>query len=117
MEEVKECELPGMVKIEEVNLSWVLGRNEQEVMEGFRLASQESLSSFGDNRLLVERYIDNPRHIEIQIIGDKHGNTVISPTLLKTIELTKEIVLFARARMFYPEEKSKSNRRSTICSP
>lgn len=70
MEVARECGLPGIF--------WLLMvRNDQEVIEGFRIASQESLSSFGDNRLLVERYIDNPRHIEIQIIGDRHGNTVV----------------------------------------
>ena len=35
--------------------------------EGFRLSSQEASSSFGDDRLLVEKFIDNPRHIEIQV--------------------------------------------------
>jgi pyruvate carboxylase len=46
------------------------------VKEGFRFASQEAKSSFGDDRLLIEKFIDHPRHIEIQIIGDKFGNTV-----------------------------------------
>lgn len=36
--------------------------------EGFRFSSQEAASSFGDDRLLIEKYIDNPRHIEIQVI-------------------------------------------------
>src|SRR5690554_6572129 len=40
------------------------------------MAKTESMASFGDDRLLVEKFIDNPRHIEIQIIADKHGNTV-----------------------------------------
>ncbi|CAI2166130.1 316_t:CDS:10 [Funneliformis geosporum] len=53
--------------------------NDQEVIEGFKLASQESLSSFGDDRLLVEKYIDNPRHIEIQLIADKFGNVLYLP--------------------------------------
>lgn len=35
--------------------------------EGFRFSSQEAASSFGDDRLLIEKYIDNPRHIEIQV--------------------------------------------------
>jgi propionyl-CoA carboxylase alpha chain len=34
------------------------------------------MSSFGDSRLLVEKFIEEPRHIEIQILADKHGNTV-----------------------------------------
>ncbi|CAG8503278.1 5029_t:CDS:2 [Funneliformis mosseae] len=53
--------------------------NDQEVIEGFKLASQESLSSFGDDRLLVEKYIDNPRHIEIQLIADNFGNVFYLP--------------------------------------
>lgn len=48
--------------------------NDKEAKEGFRLSSQEAKSSFGDDRLLVEKFVDNPRHIEVQIIGDKHGN-------------------------------------------
>lgn len=44
--------------------------------EGFKLSSQEALSSFGDSRMLVEKFIDNPRHIEIQVLGDKHGNVI-----------------------------------------
>ncbi|GBC02357.1 hypothetical protein RclHR1_04590010 [Rhizophagus clarus] len=53
--------------------------NDQEVIEGFKLASQESKSSFGDDRLLIEKYIDNPRHIEIQILADKFGNALYLP--------------------------------------
>ncbi|XP_078258340.1 propionyl-CoA carboxylase alpha chain, mitochondrial [Rhinoraja longicauda] len=48
--------------------------DDDETREGFRFSSQEAASSFGDDRLLIEKLIDNPRHIEIQVIGDKHGN-------------------------------------------
>uniref|UniRef100_A0A8C7KL02 propionyl-CoA carboxylase n=1 Tax=Oncorhynchus kisutch TaxID=8019 RepID=A0A8C7KL02_ONCKI len=44
--------------------------------EGFRLSSQEAASSFGDDRLLIEKFVDNPRHIEIQVLADKHGNAL-----------------------------------------
>ncbi|XP_072332158.1 propionyl-CoA carboxylase alpha chain, mitochondrial isoform X2 [Scyliorhinus torazame] len=50
--------------------------NDDETREGFRFSSQEASSSFGDDRLLIEKFIDNPRHIEIQILGDKHGNAL-----------------------------------------
>lgn len=50
--------------------------NDQEAVEGYRFSSQEAASSFGDDRLLVEKYVDNPRHIEIQILCDKHGNAI-----------------------------------------
>ena len=53
--------------------------NDKEAREGFRLSSQEAKSSFGDDRLLIEKFIDNPRHIEIQILGDKHGTTLYLP--------------------------------------
>src|SRR6202008_3932200 len=39
-------------------------------------AKREAKAAFGDDRLLVEKYVDNPRHIEVQVIGDSHGNLV-----------------------------------------
>ncbi|PVU95264.1 hypothetical protein BB561_001925 [Smittium simulii] len=56
-----------------------IARNESQVAEGFRLSTEEAKSSFGDSRLLVERYIDTPRHIEIQLIADKNGNYIYLP--------------------------------------
>lgn len=50
--------------------------NAKEAEEGFQLARSEAKSSFGDDRCFVEKFIENPRHIEIQVLGDKHGNVV-----------------------------------------
>ncbi|MEM1307757.1 MAG: biotin carboxylase N-terminal domain-containing protein, partial [Pseudomonadota bacterium] len=47
-----------------------------EVAEGFALAKSEAKSSFGDDRVFIEKFIVNPRHIEIQVLGDKHGNVI-----------------------------------------
>ena len=47
-----------------------------EVEEGFNLARSEAKSSFGDDRVFVEKFIVNPRHVEIQVLGDKHGNVI-----------------------------------------
>ena len=47
-----------------------------EVAEGFTRAKSEAKSSFGDDRVFVEKFIVNPRHIEIQVLGDKHGNVI-----------------------------------------
>ena len=47
-----------------------------EVEEGFARAKSEAMSSFGDDRMFVEKFIVNPRHIEIQVLGDKHGNVI-----------------------------------------
>jgi propionyl-CoA carboxylase alpha chain len=50
--------------------------NRQEVSEGFARARSEARSSFGDDRVFVEKFIVNPRHVEIQVLGDKHGHVI-----------------------------------------
>src|SRR5829696_7701821 len=47
-----------------------------EVADGFARASSEAASSFGDDRVFVEKFITDPRHVEIQVLGDKHGNVI-----------------------------------------
>ncbi|XP_065588315.1 pyruvate carboxylase, mitochondrial [Cyrtonyx montezumae] len=51
-------------------------RGPQELEESFSRASSEALAAFGDGALFVEKLIERPRHIEVQILGDKHGNVV-----------------------------------------
>jgi propionyl-CoA carboxylase alpha chain len=53
-----------------------LANNEAELEEGFRSASNEARASFGDDRILIEKAIVEPRHIEIQVMGDSHGNVI-----------------------------------------
>ena len=50
--------------------------NRREVEEGFPLARSEAKASFGDDRMFIEKFIVDPRHIEIQLVGDKHGNVI-----------------------------------------
>ncbi|KAL1460648.1 hypothetical protein WDU94_012611 [Cyamophila willieti] len=50
--------------------------NENEIDTAFERARSEALSAFGKDEMLVEKYIDRPRHIEVQILGDKHGDVV-----------------------------------------
>jgi len=50
--------------------------NRQDVFEGLARARSEAKSSFGDDRVFVEKFIVNPRHVEIQVLGDKHGNVI-----------------------------------------
>jgi propionyl-CoA carboxylase alpha chain len=50
--------------------------NAAEVASGYDRARSEAKSSFGDDRVFVEKFIENPRHIEIQVLGDKHGNVI-----------------------------------------
>jgi propionyl-CoA carboxylase alpha chain len=53
-----------------------LAYSEQDVREGFEAVKREGLNSFGDDRVFIEKFILNPRHIEIQVLGDQHGNIV-----------------------------------------
>jgi propionyl-CoA carboxylase alpha chain len=53
-----------------------IARNEKELREAFRLASSEARSSFGDDRVFIEKFIEHPRHIEIQVLGDSHGHII-----------------------------------------
>ncbi|QEG33796.1 acetyl-CoA carboxylase biotin carboxylase subunit [Bythopirellula goksoeyrii] len=50
--------------------------NDEDCQEGFERASNEARSSFGDDRIFIEKFIEQPRHIEIQVLGDTHGNIV-----------------------------------------
>jgi propionyl-CoA carboxylase alpha chain len=53
-----------------------IAHSRNEVAEGFARARSEAKSSFGDDRVFVEKFIVNPRHVEIQVLGDKHGNVI-----------------------------------------
>ena len=50
-----------------------LAFSEQDVREGFEATRREGLASFGDDRVFIEKFIESPRHIEIQVLGDTHG--------------------------------------------
>src|SRR3954451_16635247 len=53
-----------------------IAHDETELRDGWRGATSEARASFGDDRIFIEKYIEEPRHIEIQVLGDKHGNIV-----------------------------------------
>jgi propionyl-CoA carboxylase alpha chain len=55
-----------------MRLAW----SETDVREGFEATKREGLASFGDDRVFIEKFILSPRHIEIQVLGDQHGNIV-----------------------------------------
>jgi propionyl-CoA carboxylase alpha chain len=55
-----------------MRLAW----SETDVREGFEATKREGLASFGDDRVFIEKFIESPRHIEIQVLGDQHGNIV-----------------------------------------
>jgi len=50
--------------------------NDKEALEGFTSCRNEARNSFGDDRVFIEKFVEEPRHIEIQLLGDSHGNVV-----------------------------------------
>jgi propionyl-CoA carboxylase alpha chain len=55
-----------------MRLAW----SEADVREGFEATKREGLASFGDDRVFIEKFIESPRHIEIQLLGDQHGTVL-----------------------------------------
>jgi propionyl-CoA carboxylase alpha chain len=55
-----------------IRVAW----NDKDVKEGFGAVKAEALGAFGDDRIFLEKFIVDPRHVEIQVLGDKHGNIV-----------------------------------------
>jgi len=53
-----------------------IAHSRAELKEGFARARSEAKSSFGDDRVFIEKFITDPRHVEIQVLGDKHGNVI-----------------------------------------
>ncbi|MEI7912664.1 MAG: acetyl-CoA carboxylase biotin carboxylase subunit [Verrucomicrobiota bacterium] len=53
-----------------------VAHNDHEASAGFDACRAEALTSFGDDRIFIEKFIEQPRHIEIQVLGDAHGNVV-----------------------------------------
>jgi len=81
LEVVEEIGYPVMVKASKGGggKGMRIAHNEEELINGFQLSKQEALASFGDDTMLIERAIVNPRHLEIQLIADAHGNAVYLP--------------------------------------
>ncbi|MCT4656701.1 MAG: acetyl/propionyl/methylcrotonyl-CoA carboxylase subunit alpha [Cohaesibacter sp.] len=74
----KDVGFPVMIKASAggggkgMRIAW----DEDEAREGFQLAKSEAKSSFGDDRCFIEKFVVGPRHIEIQVLADKHGNAI-----------------------------------------
>ena len=93
-------------------------RDASEMEGAFRTASGEAVASFGDGRLYMERYLDKPRHIEVQVLFDKHGNGVhlferecsIQRRHQKLIEECPSVVVTPELREQMGEEALKAGR-------
>ncbi|MGJ8536509.1 MAG: acetyl-CoA carboxylase biotin carboxylase subunit [Parasphingopyxis sp.] len=87
-----------------MRLAW----NEQDVREGFEATKREGLASFGDDRVFIEKFIEQPRHIEIQILGDKHGNIVYLGERECSIQRRHQKVVEEAPSPFVDEEMRKA---------
>lgn len=82
--------------------------NDEEALEGFKLSSAEAKASFADDRIFIEKFVEEPRHIEIQIVADKHGNVAALPERECSIQRRNQKVLEEAPSSFIdPETRRK----------
>ena len=74
--------------------------DEQDLAEGFKLATDEAASSFGDSRMLIEKFVEHPRHVEIQVLGDQHGTVLYLPERECSIQRRNQKVIEEASSVF-----------------
>ncbi len=79
-----------------------------EVEEGFNASKSEAMSSFGDDRIFIEKFIVEPRHIEIQVLADKHGNVIYLAERECSIQRRNQKVLEEAPSPFLDEKTRKA---------
>ena len=74
----KECGYPIIVKASAGGggRGMRVAQNQKELLEGMRSAASEAKAAFGNADIFLEKYVENPKHVEVQIMGDKHGNLI-----------------------------------------
>ena len=82
--------------------------NDQEAREGFQSSKNEARSSFGDDRIFIEKFVTQPRHIEIQVLGDKHGNCIYLNERECSIQRRNQKVIEEAPSPFLDEETRKA---------
>ncbi|MFV2054035.1 acetyl-CoA carboxylase biotin carboxylase subunit [Aliiroseovarius sp. YM-037] len=82
--------------------------NDDEAREGFQSSKNEAASSFGDDRIFIEKFITQPRHIEIQVLGDKHGNCLYLNERECSIQRRNQKVVEEAPSPFLDDETRKS---------
>ena len=88
--------------------------NDKEALEGFKLSKDEAISSFGDGRIFIEKYIEDPRHIEFQILGDESGNYVYLPERECSVQRrNQKVIEEAPSVALDPETRHKMGTQAT----
>ncbi|GBG28719.1 Propionyl-CoA carboxylase alpha chain, mitochondrial [Hondaea fermentalgiana] len=88
--------------------------NDAEAIEGFRLSTEEARSSFGDDRIFIEKFVEEPRHIEIQLIADTFGNVAALPERECSIQRRNQKVLEESPSTFLDPETRKAMQAQAI---
>jgi propionyl-CoA carboxylase alpha subunit len=88
--------------------------NEEECRDGFERATNEARSSFGDDRIFIEKFIQEPRHIEIQVMADSHGNTIYLGERECSIQRRHQKVIEEAPSPFLTEEVRKKMGEQSI---
>jgi len=82
--------------------------NESEAHEAFQICKNEAMSSFGDDRMLIERFIEDPHHIEIQVVADSYGNVAAFPERECSVQRrNQKVVEEAPSCLIDPETRQK----------
>jgi propionyl-CoA carboxylase alpha chain len=90
-----------------------VARDEKQLADGLKYAASEAESSFSDGRVFIEKYFDNPRHIEIQILADKFGNTIALGERECSIQRRhQKIIEEAPSSFLTPETREKMQKQS-----
>lgn len=82
--------------------------NDKEALEGFTACQNEARNSFGDDRIFIEKFVEQPRHIEIQVLGDAHGNVVYLNERECSIQRRHQKVIEEAPSPFISEETRKA---------
>jgi len=90
-----------------------VAHNDKEARSGFLLSTEESKASFADDRVFVEKFVEVPRHIEVQVMGDNHGNVVALPERECSIQRRNQKVLEEAPSPFLdPETRRKMQQQA-----
>ncbi len=104
------CRYPVMIKASAggggkgMRVAW----NDKEALSGFALSTSEAKSSFADDRVFIEKFIEEPRHIEIQVLGDSFGNTVYLNERECTIQRRNQKIIEEAPSVFLTPELRKA---------
>lgn len=89
--------------------------NDEEAKEGYRLSSEEAAMSFGDDRLFIEKFIEEPHHIEIQLLADNEGKVVCFPERECSVQRRNQKVLEeSPSALLTPEVRAEMCRQAAM---